>query len=82
MANEDFTLEFMGYKAMCHCRPISQRLHNKRDPQLVRSEKHIDLSRPHETILYCGTLEQCYEQIFGEAVKNYNAKQKRKDLRI
>ena len=82
MGNEDLTLEFMGYKAMCHCRPIIHRLHNKRDPKIVSSEKHIDLSRPHETILDCGTLEECYEQIFGEAVKKYNAKQKRKDRRI
>lgn len=82
MENEDYTLDFMGYKAMCHCRPIIQRLHNMRDPKIVRSEKHIDLSRPHETIIDCGTLEKCYEHIFGEAVKNYNAKQKRKDRRI
>lgn len=82
MKNEDYTLGFMGYKAMCHCRPIIQRLHNMRDPKIVHSEKHIDTSRPHETILDCGTLEKCYEQIFGEAVKNYNAKQKRKDRRI
>ena len=82
MENEDFTLEFMGYKAMCHCRPIIQRLHNKRDPKIVSSEKHIDLSRPHETFLDCGTLEKCYQQIFDEAVKKYNAKQKRKDRRI
>lgn len=82
MENENLTLDFMGYKAMCHCRPIIQRLHNKRDPEIVSSEKHIDLSRTHETILDCGTIEQCYEQIFGEAVKKYNAKQKRKDRRI
>ena len=82
MENEDLTLDFIGYKAMCHCRPIIQRLHNKRDPRIVSSEKHIDLSRTHETILDCGTIEQCYEQIFGEAVKKYNAKQKRKDRRI
>lgn len=82
MENEDYTLGFMGYKAMCHCRPIIQRLHNMRDSKIVHSEKHIDTSRPHETILDCGTLEKCYEQIFGEAVKNYNAKQKRKDRRI
>lgn len=82
MKNEDLALDFMGYKAMCHCRPIIQRLHNMRDPKIVRSEKHIDLSRPHETIIDCGTLEKCYEHIFGEAVKNYNAKQKRKDRRI
>ena len=82
MENEDLTLEFMGYKAMCHCRPIIQRLHNKRDPKIVGSEKHIDLSRPHETILDCGSLDKCYRQIFDEAREKYNAKQKRKDRRI
>lgn len=82
MENEDLTLEFMGYKAMCHCRPIIQRLHNKRDPKIVGSEKHIDLSRPHETILDCGSLEKCFKQIFREAAEKYNAQQKRKDRRI
>lgn len=82
MKNEDFTLDFMGYKAMCHCRPIIQRLHNKRDPKIVSSEKHIDLSRPHETILDCGSLDKCCRQIFDEAREKYNAKQKRKDRRI
>ena len=82
MENEDLTLEFMGYKAMCHCRPIIQRLHNKRDPKIVGSEKHIDLSRPHETILDCGSLDKCYRQLFDEAREKYNAKQKRKDRRI
>ena len=70
MNNEDS--DFMGYKATCHCRPIIKREHNKRDPKIVSSEKHIDLSRPHETILDCGTLEKCYKQIFDEAVKKYN----------
>ena len=82
MENEDFTLDFMGYKAMCHCRPIIQREHNMREPKIVSSEEHIDLLRPHETILDCGSLEKCYEQIFDEAKKKYNAKQKRKDRRI
>lgn len=68
MDNEDS--DFMGYKATFHCRPIIKRGHNKRDPEIVSSEEHIDLSRPHETILDCGTLEECYEQIFGEAKKN------------
>ena len=82
MENEDMALDFMGYKAMCHCRPIIKRLHNMRDPKIVSSEKHIDLTRTHETILDCGTLEQSYEMIFGEAVKKYNATQKRKDRQI
>ena len=80
MNNEDS--DFMGYKATCHCRPIIKREHNKRDPKIVSSEKHIDLSRPHETILDCGSLEKCFKQIFREAAEKYNAQQKRKNRRI
>lgn len=29
-----------------------------------------------------GTLEQCYEKIFGEALEEYNKNQKRKDRQI
>ena len=69
-------------KVTSHCRPTIKRLHNIRDPKIVKSEKHIDESRHHETILDMGTMEECYEKIFGEAVKKYNAKQKRSDRKI
>ena len=75
-------IEFMGYKAMCHCRPNIQRAHNLRNPKIVSSEKHIDPTRLHETILDMGTLEEAYHKIFDKAVADYNAKQKRKDRRI
>lgn len=75
-------IDFMGYKAMCHCRPNIQRAHNLRDPKIVSSEKHIDPTRLHETILDMGTLEEAYHKIFDKAVADYNAKQKRKDRRI
>lgn len=80
--NEIVNADFMGYKAMCHCRPIIKREHNKREQRIVQAEKHIDLTRPHETILDLGDLDTCYQKIFGTAVENFNAKQKRKDRRI
>ena len=74
--------EFAGYKVTAHCRPKIRRLHNMRDRKITRSESHIDKNGRHETILDLGTLEEAYEQIFGEAVKKFNAKQKRKDRMI
>lgn len=73
---------WLGYKAMLHCRPIIRELHNARVPRIVNGEKHIDLSRPHKTILNCGSLEKCYQQIFDAAVEEYNARQTRKDRKI
>lgn len=74
--------EFMGYKVTGHCRPNIKRRHNIRDPKIVQSEEHIDPNRPHETILDLGTIQEAYDKIFGEAVKEYNATQKRKDRKI
>ena len=74
--------EWLGYKVMMHCRPKLNALHNARVPRIVNGEEHIDLSRPHKTILNCGSLEKCYQQIFDEAVEEYNAKQTRKERKI
>ena len=74
--------EWLGYKVMMHCRPKLNVLHNARVPRIVNGEEHIDISRPHKTILNCGSLEKCYQQIFDEAVEEYNAKQTRKERKI
>jgi len=76
------TENWLGYKVMAHCRPKIVRAHNIRDSKIVASEKHIDPTRLHETILDLGTLEEAYHKIFDESVAIYNAKQKRKDRRI
>ena len=59
----------------------ARQAHNRRDLNVVRNEKHIDLSRPHENIIDIDEAE-AYEQLFGAAQDEYNAKQKRKDRRI
>lgn len=55
--------------------------HNKRDKKHVDKEPHIDPNGLHETWID-EPIEEAYERIFGEAVKEYNAKQKRADRKI
>lgn len=55
--------------------------HNKRDKKHVDKEPHIDPNGLHETWID-EPIEKAYERIFGEAVKEYNAGQKRADRKI
>lgn len=55
--------------------------HNSRDAQFCAKEPHIDLSKPHE-IWHQEKLGEAYKNLFGEAVKTYNEKQKRTDRKI
>lgn len=71
-----------SYKAMLHCRPKIIRSHNIRDPKIVMSESHIDLTRPHEILLDLGSIEDSYHIIFDKAVAEYNSKMTRKDRMI
>lgn len=64
---------------------ISQ-AHNQRDEELCKNESHIDLENKygnsyHES-WYHSDLRDKYLEIFGDAIDDYNAKQKRKDRRI
>ena len=50
--------------------------HNRR----IFTAENVDPTRSHLNIEYCYTpIEQAYDQLFGEALATYNAKQKRKD---
>ena len=55
--------------------------HNRRDPEVVMAEDHIDLDRPHE-VWYEKPLEQVYEEQFGDAIREYDAGQRRASRRI
>lgn len=57
------------------------REHNIRNPKVVSKEKHIEMSRPHETWID-EPVREAYKRLFGEAVEEYNAKQKRSDRKI
>ena len=56
--------------------------HNERDYDTCIKESHIDLSKEHENWINYESLEQVYDELFGEAVKEYNLKQKRDDRKI
>ena len=50
--------------------------HNRR----IFTAENVDPTRSHLNIEYCYTsIEQAYDQLFGEALAAYNAKQNRKD---
>ena len=55
--------------------------HNLRLRYVTDKEEHIDPTLPHET-WHHEDLEQAYERLFGQAIRDYNEKQKRKDRRI
>lgn len=59
--------------------------HNARDPELCKNEKHIDMKGDHSAggVGVKGvSLRDRYEDIFGEAVREYNERQKRADRKI
>jgi hypothetical protein len=57
--------------------------HNRRNEKYTDKQSHIDKSlRDKNVILVDKKLKDAYEEIFGDAVKEYNAKQKRSDRKI
>ena len=73
---------FEGWRVTALCRPKYSFGHNLRLADYVETQKHIDPKRPHEVLLHMGDERETYQAIFGESIKKYNAKQKRKDRRI
>lgn len=62
--------------------------HNERTPESVKQLKnqqdHIDAERTKYNVILVGGVDvkDEYDQIFGQAVRDYNARQKRKDRKI
>lgn len=57
-------------------------LHNIRDKDFCKKEKHIDLSEFSEILVDKGDLESAFNSLFEFSVKEYNKEQRRKDRRI
>lgn len=57
------------------------RQHNLRNPKVIAKEDHID-PNGHFEVWLDEDPKTVYERLFGEAVKAYNAKQKREDRKI
>ena len=55
--------------------------HNRRDPKYTSKVKHIDLGRKHENWVDV-PIREAYTWLFGEAMREYNAKQTREDRKI
>ena len=77
-------IDFMGYKCSFHV-DSDKKIHyehNIRLPELVQLEKdHIDPTKFSEVTLNLGKLQEAYETVFGDAIREYN-KGKRKDRQI
>lgn len=67
------------YTISCHNGSSVSLEHNRRDRRITDKEPHIDPNGVHETWIDNTGLLDAYEEIFGEAVEEYNAGQKRKD---
>lgn len=62
---------------------VWSRGHNARDERYVKKQKHIDTSLTANNVIVCDVpVRQAYEEIFGQAVQEYNSRQKRADRRI
>ena len=64
-----------------HARPTVRQGHNRREPQIVQGEPHIDPNGIHENWLDVDE-ETAFREVFSAAVKRYNAKQTREDRKI
>lgn len=58
-----------------------RREHNRRNPRVILQEDHID-PEGHFEVWLDKDPREVYEQIFGQAVKDYNEKQPRADRKI
>lgn len=70
----------MSYTSSFHHGTSVCRGHNLRDEN-HKEEAHIDKNGLHETWID-EPIEEAYERLFGEALKEYNEKQKRSDRKI
>lgn len=57
--------------------------HNIRDERYTNKQEHIDSTLTKNNVVLCDvSVRQAYEEIFGQAVEDYNAKQQRSDRKI
>ena len=57
--------------------------HNIRDERYTSNQEHIDKSLSKQNVIIRDVpVRQAYEEIFGQAVQEYNSRQKRKDRKI
>ena len=66
-----------------HNGTVWSRGHNARDERYIKKQEHIDTSLTANNVIICDVpVRQAYEEIFGQAVQEYNSRQKRTDRKI
>ena len=79
--NKPLTVSLLHFQS----RPRGSKLHNRREYEKIGKPipDNIDVSKSSENItLVDKDIKQAYQEIFGEALEKYNAKQKRADRKI
>lgn len=69
------------YTIAVHNGSTVSREHNRRNPTVINKEPHINLNGDYE-IWQDVNPRTVYEQLFGDAVADYNSRQKRSDRKI
>lgn len=69
------------YTIAVHNGSTVSREHNRRNPTVINKEPHINLNGDYE-IWQDVNPRTAYEQLFGDAVADYNSRQKRSDRKI
>lgn len=64
-----------------HMSPLARMEHNRRDPSYTSHEAHIDPDGVH-SVWYERDIAEAWEETFGEAIDEYDARQKRASRRI
>ncbi|MEE1250947.1 MAG: plasmid recombination protein [Lachnospiraceae bacterium] len=73
----------MAIRISTHNGSEAHRAHNIRKEYVLSTQEHIDAQRsPQNEIWADETPQDAYQRIFGQAVEEYNAKQKRSDRKI
>lgn len=75
----------MTYTVSLHGGHTLSQEHNRRDVRYTAKDGHIDKTRTADNIRLADgwpSFRDIYEDIFGDAVKDYNSRQKRADRRI
>lgn len=75
--------EIMPKMISFHNGTVWSRGHNIRDERYTRKQEHINSSLTADNVIICDIpVRQAYEEIFGQAVQEYNDRQIRKDRKI
>lgn len=71
-----------GFRVSAKCRPEIALGHNKRDPNWIKDRENVDPTRYHKTYLDFDSVKKVYDELFKDAVEEYNNRQTRNDRKI